>query len=427
VLHAVGCSDSRAMPSPTQTSGASNATHLSVALIGPDEGRRQHVAEALSPMPEPAADDRSPEPAAGNTTFVREFTAYPPDHESLAKILEQDYDVIILDLDRDPELALGVVRSIAAESATTVMVYSAKSDVDLVVRSMRAGAREFLNLPVSTGAMAEALGRVSVQRPTAAARPIKRLGARKLFVFLGCKGGCGVTTIASNFAVCVAQESGQSTLLVDLGVPLGDTAINLGMIPKFSTADALQDPSRLDTSILMSIVAKHSSGLNVLAAPNEFPPTLPNNAAIDRLISVARQNFDYVVVDAGSRVDLKGSAVFDDAAIIYLVTQVGITELRNANRLISQVFGPRVNPIQLVLNRYTTRSLGFDEDHIVKALTMSPHFRIPDDYAAAHRTQNTATAIALDDSPISRAIRQMAKAACGVRDEGEKKRRFGLF
>ena len=236
------------MPSPPQSSGASDATHLSVALIGPDAGRRQHVAEALSPQPEPAADSRMPEPVAGNTTFIREFSAYPPDHDSLAKILDQDYDVIILDLDSDSELALGVVRSIATESSTTVMVYSAKSDVDLVVRSMRAGAREFLNLPVSTGAMAEALGRVSVQRPTAAARPIKKLGPRKLFVFLGCKGGCGVTTIASNFAVCVAQESGQSTLLIDLGVPLGDTAINLGMIPKFSTANALQDPSRLDTT-----------------------------------------------------------------------------------------------------------------------------------------------------------------------------------
>jgi hypothetical protein len=58
---------------------------------------------------------------------------------------------------------------------------------------------------------------------------------------------------------------------------------------------------------------------------------------------------------------------------------------------------------------------------------MAPHFRIPDDYPAAHRTQNTATAIALEDSPISRAIRQMARAACGVRDENEKKKRFSIF
>jgi pilus assembly protein CpaE len=413
------------MPPLTQNPENPGAGHMSVALIGPDADRRQHVAEALSPQPEPE-DNRSPAPTAGNSVFIREFTAYPTDPEELTRILEQDYDVIILDLDRDPELALGVVRSIAAESATTVMVYSAKSDVDLVVRSMRAGAREFLNLPVSTGAMAEALGRVSVQRPTGA-RPMKKPGARKLFVFLGCKGGCGVTTIASNFAVCLAQESGQSTVLVDLGVPLGDTAIHLGVNPKFSTANALEDPSRLDTSILASIVAKHSSGLNLLAAPNEFPPTLPTNTGIDRLISLSRQMFDYVVVDGGSRIDLKGTVLFDDAAIIYLVTQVGISELRNANRLISQVLGKRVNPIQVVLNRYTTRSLGFDEDHIAKALTMAPHWRVPDDFAAAQRTQNTATAIAMEDSTISRAIRQMAKAACGVREDTEKKRLFGLF
>ena len=413
------------MPSPTQTPDNPSADNLSVALIGPDRDRRKDIADALTSQPEPA-DRRSPAPNGRSGAFIREFTAYPSDPEDLAKILEQDYDVIILDLDSDPEMALGAVRDIAAQSATTVMVYSAKSDVDLVVRSMRAGAREFLNLPVSTGAMTEALGRVSIQSPTGA-RPIKKPGARKLFVFLGCKGGCGVTTIASNFAVCVAQESGQNTLLIDLGVPLGDTAINLGMIPKFSTANALQDASRLDTSFLSSLVARHSSGLNVLAAPNEFPPEQPTHAAIDRLISLSRQIFDYVVVDAGSRIDLKGSAVFDDAAIVYLITQVGITELRNANRMISQVFGPRVNPIQVVLNRYTTRTLGFDEDHITKALTMPPQWRIPEDYAAAHRTQNTATAIALEDSPISRAIRQMAKAACGVREDNEKKRLFGLF
>ncbi len=358
--------------------------------------------------------------------FVREFTTYPIEPDALTKILEQDYDVIILDLDRDPELALGVVRSIAAQSATTVMVYSAKSDVNLVVRSMRAGAREFLNLPVSTGSMAEALGRVSVHRTTGS-RPAKKQGARKLFVFLGSKGGCGVTTLASNFAVCVAQESGQNTVLIDLGVPLGDTAINLGVVPIFSTANALEDPRRLDTSFLSTLVVQHSSGLNVLAAPNEFPPTLPSNDGVDRVISLARQIFDYVIIDAGSRVDLKGTAIFEDAAFIYLVTQVGITTLRNANRMIVQLLSRRVNPIQVVLNRYTTRTLGFDEDHITKALTMAPHFRIPDDYAAAQRCQNTGTAIAMEDSPISRAIRQMARTACGVREDSEKKKLFGIF
>ena len=412
------------MPSPTHTSDISGAGDMSVALIGPDEDRRKAVAEALAgPPPEPGSRNK-PRPA-GNAVFIREYSDYPPQPDDLTRILEQDYDVIILDLDSDSECALGVVKTISTQSSATVMVYSARSDVDLVVRSMRAGAREFLNLPVSTGNMAEALARVSTQRT--APRSAKKSGARKLFVFLGTKGGCGVTTLATNFAICVAQESGQNTLLIDLGVPIGDTAINLGMVPKYSTANALEDPSRLDGRFLNSLLAKHTSGLNVLAAPNEFPPTPATNAAVDRLISVAKQNYDFVVVDAGSRADLKGSAVFDNSAIIYLITQVGISELRNANRMISQLFGPRATPLQIVLNRYTTRSLGFDEDHITKALTMPAEWRIPDDYAAAHRTQNTATAIAMDDSPISRAIRQMAKAACGIQEDTEKKKLFGIF
>ncbi len=91
-----------------------------------------------------------------------------------------------------------------------------------------------------------------------------------LFVFLGAKGGCGVTTIASNFALALAQESGQNTLLIDFGLPLGDAAINLGMATEYSTANALQDFNRLDANFLSGLLAKHSSGLNVLAAPSEF-------------------------------------------------------------------------------------------------------------------------------------------------------------
>ena len=62
-------------------------------------------------------------------------------------MLEQHHDVIIIDLDSDPEYALELVESIGANGAATVMVYSAKSDPDLLVRCMRAGAREFLTLP----------------------------------------------------------------------------------------------------------------------------------------------------------------------------------------------------------------------------------------------------------------------------------------
>jgi pilus assembly protein CpaE len=68
-----------------------------------------------------------------------------------------------------------------------------------------------------------------------------------------------------------------------------------------------------------------------------------------------------------------------------------------------------------------------DEEHVTKALTRPATWKIPNDYATAKRTQNTATALSLEDSPIARAIKQMARSASGLPDGPEKKKRFSLF
>ena len=171
-------------------------------------------------------------------------------------MLEQRYDAVIIGIDSDPEFAYDVVETLCAANATTVMVYSSQTQLELAVRFMRAGAREFLILPLLRADIAGALARVSIRR-SATTRGKK--SARKQFVFLGVKGGCGVTTIASNFSVALAQESGQRTLLIDFGLPLGDAALNLGMVTQYSTTNALQDCNRLDGNFFRSLLAKHSS------------------------------------------------------------------------------------------------------------------------------------------------------------------------
>ncbi len=396
------------MPRLLEVHGAHGAGALSVALIGPDEPRRKAIATALAECP---------------GARVQEFSSYPADLD-VPKMLEEHHDVVIVDLDGDPKLALNVVESICDDGSRTVMVFSQQADQEQVVRCMRAGARELLVLPITAADMAAALDRVSVRLP--GAHPARRK-AGHLLVFLGAKGGCGVTTIASNFAVLLAQESGEKTLLIDLGIPLGDVAINLGIAAKFTTHDAFQDPSRLDTNFLSSLLTMHSTGLFVLAAPGEFSRTEASVDAVDKLLAVARQSFDYVVVDAGYRLDLKDSALFDISATTYLVTQVDISELRNANRLISQFFATKGRKLQIVLNRYTSRNILFDEEHITKALTRPAQWKIPNDYAAAQRTRHAATPLALEDSPISIVLRQMARKACGLPEMSEKKKGFSLF
>jgi pilus assembly protein CpaE len=394
----------------TTTPGSFDKASLSVALIGPNERRRKAMAEALSGRP---------------GVVVKEYVAFPRDLEELPRLLEQQYDVVMVDADSDPGFAAELAENLSADGKTYVMAFSADPDVHLAIRFMRAGVREFFTLPLDQGEIAEALIRVS-HRSTSAHEPTRH--SSKVLTFLGTKGGCGVTTIAANFAISLAQESEHKTLLIDLGLPLGDAAINMGITPEFSIANALQDPTRLDSNFLNTLVAHHSSGVGVLAAPSEFQDEQPNREFIDKLLSIARHVFEYIVVDLGSRVDLMDTALFDDDAVVYLITQVGISELRNANRMITRFFPKRDWGLQIVLNRYKPATLLFDDKNVERALTRPTQWRIPDDWASARRTQTTATPLALEDSQISLAIRQMARIACGLpADREEKKSLFSFF
>lgn len=382
---------------------------ISIAVIGPNQDRRVAAVQALSAC-------------AG--CEVSEFPSYPPGLDSVLPTLEENYDVVIIDLDSDPEFALDLVESIGASAAATVFVYSSSSDPELLVRCMRAGAREFLTLPFDANVVAEALVRAAARRPVNKAA---KKTAGRLLTFIGAKGGSGVTTIACNFAVALAQDPNQKTLLIDLDLPLGDAALNLGIAAEYSTINALQSTSRLDASFLSQLLVKHSSGVSVLAAPGKFIPYEAADEAIDRLLEVARRDFDNVVVDWGSRVDFSGTNVLKQSTTIYLITQAGIPELRNSNRLISQFFngpGPR---LEIVINRYEPRSLGVAEEHITKALTRPAQWKIPNDYPAVRKMQINATPLALADSPIARLIKQMARAATGQVEMQPKKKGFSFF
>jgi pilus assembly protein CpaE len=305
------------------------------------------------------------------------------------------------------------------------MVYSAHLDSEMMLRCMRAGAREFLTFPIAPNAIAEAIVRASARR--SATRTGTKADGR-LCVFCGVKGGAGVTTMATNFAVSAARESGTKVLLIDLDLPLGDTGLQLGITPQYSTVDALQNSGRLDANLLSRLVTRHGSGLDVLPAPGNFVPFDLTPDALTKLIQVARQDFDCIVVDAGSKFQLKGSALFGQEAIVYLVSHVGISELRNSNRIISELFPASLPKVEIILNRYSSSALGVDDEQITRALTRPAQWRIPEDRSTFREMQNSATPLAMGDSSVARVIRQMARAACGLNAEPEKKKGlFGLF
>jgi pilus assembly protein CpaE len=397
-------------PTSAKDPDALGSKTLSIALIGPEEFRRQPIASALASL-------------QGGVT--REFSFYP-ELDDVPRLLESNYDVIIVELDSNPEYALELVENICGNSTLTVMVYSAQVYPDMLVRCMRAGAREFLTHPVTPATIAEAMVRASVRRPAVTQVQKKKVGG-KVLIFVGAKGGSGVTTIASNFAVSLAQEPDKSTILIDLNLPLGNAAVELGIASQFSVVNALQSVTDLDANFLAKLLVKHSSGLSVLGAPDSYTQAQASNEAVEKLLAVARQEFDYVVIDAGSRFGPIARALFQQGVAVYLVVQVSISELRNSNRLITDLFKVTGVDLEIVLNRYTTRVLGIDEDGINKALTMPAKWKIPSDYPAVSTAQNTAVPLVLKDSPISKVIRKMTGTVTGSSEGQDKKRRFNLF
>src|SRR5580704_7374995 len=197
--------------------GGNGVKPLTIALIGPHEGRRSAVAAALD---------------GTRQASVREFDSYPPEFEHLQRLLTS-FDILMLDLDSDPDAALEMVKTASARNAAMIIVYSENADPRYAVRFMRAGASEFLLLPLEQGAAADALVRTAHALHEKPPAPERAQG--RLLVFTGSKGGSGVTTVACNVAIALAQKTDQRILLVDLALPIGDAALCLGIAADFST------------------------------------------------------------------------------------------------------------------------------------------------------------------------------------------------
>lgn len=384
---------------------------LGVVLIGPNEERRRALARAFEEH---------------HATIAGELGGYPSTSQ-LSKLIELDCDVVVVDLDEDPETALDLVESVCTlSSRITVMVYSRRRDPDLLVKCMRAGAREFLTGAITAASLAEAVIDASARRLELKAQ---RKLAGKVLLFWGAKGGSGVTTLASNFAVALKVESGRDVALLDLHADLGGVAVVLGLNPRFTVSDALRNPERLDQELVSSLLTEHRSGVQVLAAPDECEPAPTVDAtSVGKLLFMLRSRFHYVVVDAGPTLGSAANAVFEAADTVYLVTQGDIPSLRNAQRWIAhlQRWGGPQRKLEVVFNRYEPRRLEIDEGRIAKALGLPLKWKVPNDFNNVYRSLNTGDSLAATRSPVSKALCQMAREACGKAPQTDQ-RKWGLF
>jgi pilus assembly protein CpaE len=374
-------------------SAAAGDTNVSVALIAPDEERRRQIAQTIS---------------GTQARIVRELSEYPAGH-ALSRLVQSDCDVIIVDLDSGIGPGVELIKAICGRNGlVTVMACSSGYEADVVVQSMRAGAREFLTQPMAAATVAEAFMRAAARRQTGA---VERAG--KVLVFQGAKGGVGSTTLAINFAVALTKENAGSVVLVDFHPQLGEIALGLGMEPRFFITDAIDNSPRLDADLLSTLLIKHESGLMVLGSSHVYGTHYYRQRDTEQLLRILREEFAFVIVDAGSCSGSMPEALFEVADTIYLITEVNLPALRNARRLISWFAGNEARNLEVVLNRFNSRQVEIDEESTTKALSRPVDWKIPNDYLAVRSAQNLGTPLVMADTPVARVVCQMAKKACG--------------
>ena len=186
-------------------------------------------------------------------------------------------DLVVVDIRGDASSGMAAIeRMRAGHPGVALFAVAAAAEPDLILQAMRAGANEFF--PWNAGGATQASRAMEESfhgavRRTAARREAVTAGARQpcvTHVFLGAKGGSGTTTVAVNCAVELARLSKRPTAILDLKPCLGEVALFLGVRPRFTVLDAIENLHRLDREFLSELMSRHKSGLDILAASEQF-------------------------------------------------------------------------------------------------------------------------------------------------------------
>jgi pilus assembly protein CpaE len=303
-------------------------------------------------------------------------------------------DLVIVDIRGDASSAMGTVERLrAAAQGASIFAVAQATDPDLILQSMRAGANEFFTYPPEDEAFHSAIRRTAARRETAqGARP-----AATTLVFFGAKGGAGTTTIAVNCGVELSRLSKRSTVIVDLKPGLGEVGLFLGVRPRFTLIDAIDNLHRLDREFLKELVIKHKSGLEILAGSDQFDrPGGADGGAIEELFRLLARQYEFILVDAGSQINACSVAALYTADQMFLVANPDVPSVRNAQRLLDRVrqLGACGERVRFLLNR-AAEPFPIPPKQIEGALGHPIHHTFPSDYKTVSAALNSGVPLTL--------------------------------
>ena len=174
--------------------------------------------------------------------------------------------VTIVVLDHDPNQAIELIQKLAHSNPGTVVLPASRSaDSGLILKAIRAGAREFLTLPAEQSRAAR-YDLAAASRPQRVAQT--QTQGPRIITVTGAAGGVGCTTLAVNLAAAWLASKEHETILLDLDLMFGGVDAYLDMPPDHTLTHVVQSFDRLDLTLLKRSITRHASGLYVLAAPH---------------------------------------------------------------------------------------------------------------------------------------------------------------
>lgn len=336
-------------------------------------------------------------------------------------------DICIVDFDRDRRkaaMAAEVIHSAAPDSA--IFAVSSDAQPDLIIQAMRSGCSEYLLKPIGREQLLNAVARVGGRR-----RERLQPFRAQVLAFMGAKGGCGVTSLVTQLGALLANSCGKKTLVVDLHADFGDAALYLGLTKyRYHFFELVENNDRLDADLLQSFLARHSSGLELIPAPEGNDAQrriLPG--AVAQTFDFLRGRYEYILVDMAPGLSDENLELIRHCDQLHVVTVAEVSALRNVVRHFDYLTRKEIprERFRVVLNRHQKRSL-ISDGEIEKTIGQRIFWKVPNQYAHVVKAINGGDPIAtLSSSEVTRNLRELASSLGAKAGSMEKKKESSGF
>lgn len=343
-----------------------------------------------------------------NLETIDDFNNYSDIFNILAS--SKGKSLLIVDLSTNKIKNLDFILQVTKECKNCkVLALSDNPSVELIIEVMRAGAKEFVPVPIIKNEFFEAIKKLVTEMN----EPVKKNKCKIISVFSN-KGGIGKTSLATNLALELAKITKENIALIDLNFQMGDITTFLDLKPSFNISYMLENLDKINETFLLSTLERYkSTSLYVLADPPYFKQAdniQPKQ--ITRLFNTLKETFSYIIVDAEASFDGKNIAALDNSDLIMLVTVANLPALRNTQRCLElfEKLGYDKEKIKIVVNRYMEND-EIKEVDIEKVLSKDIYWKIPNNYFAIMSAINKGIPVSdvNDTTNVSQSYKKLAQ------------------